>query len=229
MKSFRLVLLLLLHIQCSSFAGGRFSDCSPGMNENDEGNSSIVLMPIVANSGLGPGFGLSYEQFLGAKRSLRLVVPVAVLFQNPDVDKVYPYTASKQYRVAYLKYFSFSPGIDFTVTDPEKRVSYGFGPNLLFAFSDAKLEQLDQFDVNGVLRGFYNNIRKKTLRMGILLNNYLQMQMGRHFCFNISVGFGFWAYDRERIFSLKDESVLMDQRYPPEATLQATAGIGYRF
>lgn len=45
----------------------------------------------------------------------------------------------------------------------------------------------------------------------------------------MTVGVGFWVYDHEKIISQKEKQVLLNEAYPAKATLQASAGIGYRF
>lgn len=152
----------------------------PTLLLTDYGNNLIRFQPVVVATGLGIGWGISYERYFSQEQKFEVVVPFALMFKNASPKDNYK-NRQGAIRGNRQKYIYFHPGVKIIASNPKSKVTYGIGPNLLFGWTGTKLDYLTQFSENGQVDHYYQDVQKIAVRLGLMVNNYLDIRLNNHF------------------------------------------------
>lgn len=158
----------------------------------DYGTNIIRISPITAMD-LGVGFGLSYEKIFGNDKMVGLVLPVYLILNDGKND---PFTGSSSNNYNPKSYFYFNPGVKIYPFG-QRKVTYAVGPSLLLGYGGGSEWTYYYDPISGNTISENTDITK--LRMGMLVNNYVNFQITKGFNLGIEVGLGALYIDRERI------------------------------
>lgn len=187
--------------------------------EQDKINYGTNILSVSPFSVLdiGIGFGLSYEKIIGPEQNVGIILPVHLLF---DVENNYDYGyayANNEYNNAY---FYFTPGLKIYPFG-QRKVTYAVGPNLMFGAGGGKewrynnsTSATEQFDVTKI-------------RVGMLVNNYLNVNFTKGFNMSVQAGLGVRYIDRETASSYGMNEQTTNRGM--NVTGQFTLSLGYRF
>lgn len=183
------------------------------------GTNILRLSPISALD-IGVGFGASYEKIIGAEQMIGVVLPVYLMLENKSNYNPWP----GQYNgndAEYNAYFYFTPGVKIYPFG-QRKVTYAVGPNLVFGYGGGKEMRYDN------MYSYSELVTITKLRIGMLVNNYVNFQITPSFNLGLEAGLGVRYIDRETWDSL----VLYDNvTYSRgiNATGVFSFTIGYRF
>jgi hypothetical protein len=152
------------------------------------GTNILRISPITVMD-LGVGFGLSYEKIFGTDQMVGLVLPVYMLLN--DNNNYDPFMGSSDMNSNHT-YFYFNPGLKIYPFG-QRRVTYAVGPSLLFGTGGGTEWRYN----NNTNTNEQTDITK--LRMGMLVNNYVNFQITKGFNLGIELGLGALYIDRETI------------------------------
>lgn len=174
MKLGKATALILLLLQCTAFANGNEDKSSHKEKEQQywrSQGSNIVRLNIFGVDGMGtPSMGIEYERILDPKGSTALVLPVNIGFGRNSWE-------------ATNGAFSVSPGIKF-YPGLQRKVTYAVGPSLYFCKAEHSEWAWDP-STGGT---HINNVDRTQL--GVLIKNYLNVQLNSKFCFSVDFGLG---------------------------------------
>jgi hypothetical protein len=186
----------------------------------DYGTNIIRISPITAMD-LGVGFGLSYEKIFGTDKMVGLVLPAYLLLNDGNNE---PFLSSNSNTYDTKTYFYFNPGVKIYPFG-QRRVTYAVGPSLLLGYGGGS-EWSSYYDP---LSG--NTISESTdvskLRMGMLVNNYVNFQITKGFNLGIEVGLGALYIDRETVERPNSLSETINHGIGVTGSFSLT--LGYRF
>lgn len=136
------------------------------------GNNIIAVSPMqLADE--GAGFGISYERVLDKENNyISFYLPVTITVKRldgsiPDGDPTY----------------YFMPGIKFYPTGGKGMVRYGLAANLVYAFGSQTYETFNN--------GFSQFITEDFTKLGMIINNSLNVNPTDHLHFGLEFGLGF--------------------------------------
>lgn len=158
---------------------------------------------------------LSYERMLSADQKVSLILPVFVFF---DLAEYEPDGTPNTFT-----YYYFTPGIKF-YPDGQSNVTYALGPNLMFGYGGRTFSSpySNQFPV-----------KQRTFRLGLLVNNYFNFQIGPQVSFGITAGLGLRYLDQVKEtymdpnITAGDRSVIYNS--PLKMTGQFSLSLGFWF
>jgi hypothetical protein len=154
----------------------------------DYGTNILRLSPITAMD-IGVGFGLSYEKIFGKDQMIGLILPVYLMLESRDNYDPF-YGGGSGYDNGNNAYFYFNPGLKIYPFG-QRRVTYAVGPSLMFGYGGG---------TEWIYNGYYQEQQDITkLRMGMMVNNYVNFQITRGFNLGIEAGIGARYIDRETI------------------------------
>lgn len=174
------------------------SQAQKNSDEKVLGNNLITATPLsILDKGFG--IGLSYERIIDNEQKLAFVLPVDFIFDDL-VDNTWSNNQSNSLFYTYV-----SPGLIFYPAGL-KRVNYGVGPNLVFGYGSGNEWRMNN---NGIER--FENFTN--VRLGLMVNNYLLINMAKHISMQLNFGMGVryinsYTYDT---FNSKDPISLMGQ------------------
>lgn len=155
------------------------------------GSNIIRLSPLTALD-VGIGFGLSYEKILGKEQVIGIVLPAFLILENKEVynTPVYPGYSETRFNL----YAYFTPGIKIYPFG-QRKVTYAIGPNLLLAYGGGNdwQSRTDSFIT------YLEDVKTTRIRLGMLINNYINFQITPRFNLGVEGGLGILYYDRETI------------------------------
>lgn len=163
----------------------RLREEHPRLAAADYGSNILRIYPITAMD-VGVGFGLSYERIFGAEKMVGLVLPVHLMLE--DEGSFDPFFSGGN-GDRYNTYVYFTPGLKIYPFG-QRKVTYAVGPNLLLGYGGG--EQW-RYNYNGVSE--WTNVSK--LRIGLMVNNYVNFQIARSFNLGLEAGLGVRYIDRE--------------------------------
>lgn len=180
------------------------------------GTNILRLSPITAMD-LGVGFGLSYEKIFGKDQMVGLILPVYMLLN--DQNSYDPFNGTDD-AVNNHTYFYFNPGLKIYPFG-QRKVTYAVGPSLLFGTGGGT-----EWRFNNML-GINEQTDVTKLRMGMLVNNYVNFQITKGFNLGLELGLGALYIDRETI----DRPNVASQTYNNgiNVTGAFSLTLGYRF
>lgn len=183
------------------------------------GTNIVRISPITAMD-IGVGFGLSYEKIFGREQMVGLVLPAYLMIgaDNGGGDPIFNpgmYSSNNNNNL----YFYFNPGLKIYPFG-QRRVNYAVGPSLMFGYGGGTEWRYD---------GTYNyqeQVDVTKLRLGMLVNNYINFQLTRGFNLGVELGIGVRYIDRET-----EDRGYYRQTYNNgiNVTGQFSLTLGYRF
>jgi hypothetical protein len=182
----------------------------------DYGANILRLSPITAMD-IGVGFGLSYERILDRNQMIGLVLPVHLMLENDGDDFFNGNYNSNDDTHAYVY---FTPGLKIYPFG-QRRVTYAVGPSLMLGYGGGR-----EWRYDGSTYGQRVDVTK--LRLGMLVNNYVNFQIGTSFNLGLELGLGVRYLDRETVdYPYPYSSVTVNNGL--EATGQFSMTLGFRF
>lgn len=172
----------------------------------DYGTNVLSVAPFAALD-IGVGVGMSYEKILGADKTLGIIFPFYVMFDDFDNNSYYNNDNSSAY-------FYFAPGLK-VYPFGQRKITYAIGPNFFIGGGSSKQTT---WDING--NPYTEDISK--FRLGILVNNYLNFQFTKSFNLGLQGGLGVRYIDRETY-----DNYTNNRGITPTAQFSVT--LGYRF
>lgn len=147
----------------------------------------VRLAPITAMD-LGVGFGVSYERIIGKQQMFGIVFPVYMLLEN---KAGYDVIADRN-KTRYNTYVYFAPGLKIYPFG-QRRVTYAVGPNLMLGYGGGN-EWQSRLDMYGTEH--LEDVKTTKLRLGVLVNNYVNFQVSKVFNLGLEGGIGIRYYDK---------------------------------
>lgn len=182
---------------------------------NNYGANILRLSPITAMD-IGVGFGLSYERILDRQGMVGLVLPVHLILEN-DGDDFLNGNGDWDNTHAYVY---FTPGLKIYPFG-QRKVTYAVGPNLMLGYGGGKEWYYD---------GYYSQrVDVTRLRLGMLVNNYVNFQLGPSFNLGLELGLGVRYLDRETVDYPTFPYSNTTRNNGIEATGQFSMTLGFRF
>jgi hypothetical protein len=140
------------------------------------GNNLLSFSPVsVLDRGVGIGF--SYERMLDKEQKIAFVLPVDLIFLDPNS---YNYNSNESGKLFYTY---VSPGIIFYPAGLRK-VNYGVGPNLVVGYGNSEEWVYSTVHNSDVLNEYSN------FRMGVMINQYMLMNITKNISMQINLGLG---------------------------------------
>lgn len=145
-------------------------------------NSNFLRVSPLTALDIGVGFGASYERILGQEKVIGLILPTYLILENNG------YSSGR-----INSYIYFNPGIK-VYPFGQRKVTYAIGPNLMLGYGGGRHDVLD------MNTGTYLNNGKITrLRIGMLVNNYVNFNITPSFNLGVEAGLGVRYLDRQTI------------------------------
>lgn len=201
------------------FALGIFICLVQSTNTNAQNN--IVRFNLLTAMDIGLGPGISYERIFPNNEKIGFILPMNLLLDEKGSE----FNGGSQ----YYRYFYLSPGIKFYPFG-QKRVTYAFGPNLMFGLGGGNGIVNDYSYPYPTYPGSYDiPIKKTVFRFGVLFNNYVNFQITKEINIGMTAGLGIRYYDKEVFVKSSNSDILYNISNPYSLTGQFTVSMGYRF
>lgn len=160
---------------------------APIVQDEALGKNKIDISPFKALDS-GPGFGISYERILDKRGHFGLLLPFTMTIPE---DYYLPIIGEDSDEQMYY----FSPSLK-VYPFGQKRVTYAVGPTFLTGIGNRWEYSYDYDPKTGVTTS--NEEERKRLRMGLIINNYVNFQITQHFQIGLNAGVGPRYVDREK-------------------------------
>ncbi len=131
----------------------------------------IRISPITALD-MGAGLGMGYEKILGKDRSISIILPAYFLFDTDSYNNSYK-----------DNYIYFTPGLK-VYPFGQRKVTYALGPNLMLGYGK---ESFSDYNYN---TNQYDNTKITHLRMGVIVNNYVNFNITPVLNLGLELGLG---------------------------------------
>lgn len=184
------------------------------------GNNIISLAPMQMTNEGAAGIGLHFEHMLDKRQMFSLYVPFAVTLMrdnNNYYNGPYPLYVSDETHAFY----SIFPGIKIYPTGSNGVVRYAVGPSLAIGFGN-KYYTRELLNSQGQFLG-YQQISDDVLRLGMMINNSINITPNPHLYLGLELGIGF-TYSSTEDNYYNYSSVGLN-----EPLVQFNFKIGYRF
>ena len=183
-------------------------------------NNILRLAPISAMD-LGVGFGMSYERLLGKNKKIGIILPAHIILENKsNSDNLYD-TEERSFNT----YLYLTPGIKFYPSGHNK-VTYAIGPSLMLGISNNRTEQTTG---NNYLSQTVQTVKYRRIRMGVIMNNYVTINISPCFDLGLEGGLGFCHYDKESFSSGSDFYPNSNNQATVDLTGQFSLSLGFKF
>lgn len=152
------------------------------------GSNIVRLAPITAMD-IGVGFGVSYEKIFGDNQIFGVILPVTLLLENSTNNAMYSGAYNQD---QFNTYVYFTPGVKIYPFG-QRKVNYSVGPNLMLGYGGGK-----QWQTVTNLSGAETqvSVTSTRLRLGLMVNNYVNFQVSRLFNLGLEGGLGMRYYDK---------------------------------
>lgn len=185
----------------------------------DAVRSNIIhFSPISAIDFAGGGPGLYYERIFSKDKRMSVILPFSFMIGNNNNNGD-----------AYGMYFT--PGVKFYPFG-QRPVSYAVGPNFLLGYQFKNRYDLYTSHEDPNNPGFYisTNDQAKTtiLRLGVLINNYVNFQITKNFNMGFAIGLGVDYIDKSKT-TLMIQKTTQQSNGPIKFTGQVAYTLGFCF
>jgi len=183
------------------------------VQEEDMGKNKIDISPFKALDS-GPGFGISYERILDKNGYFGLLLPFTMTVDNSYYSPVGSETGNSDqmyYFAPTLKVYPFG----------QKRVSYAVGPTLYAGVGRHWYQFTDYNPTTQVYTS--RDEERERFRMGMIVNNFVNFQITKHFQIGLNAGVGPRYIDRDKF----DSKVYRTRGM--EITGEFNFNLGFRF
>jgi hypothetical protein len=157
-------------------------------NQMQYGTNIVRLAPITAMD-IGVGFGVSYEKIFGDNQMVGIILPVTLLLENSNNNDVYTGAYNQDH---FNTYVYFTPGVKIYPFG-QRKVNYSVGPNLMLGYGGGKQTQTV---TNAYGAETQVSVTSTRLRLGLLVNNYVNFQVSPLFNLGLEGGLGMRYYDK---------------------------------
>lgn len=164
---------------------------APMVQDEELGRNKIDISPFKALDS-GPGFGMSYERILDKNGYFGLLLPLTVTVadsyyfpvgaESSDNNEMYYFSPT-------LKVYPFG----------QKRVTYAVGPTLYAGMGKHWYNYTDYNPTTQVHTS--RDEERERFRMGMIVNNFVNFQITRHFQIGLNAGVGPRYIDRDKFES----------------------------
>jgi len=163
---------------------------SPIVQDETLGKNKIDISPFKALDS-GPGFGISYERILDKRGHFGLLLPFTMTIPEEYYFPIIGEDNDEQtyYFAPSLKVYPFG----------QKRVTYAVGPTFFTGIGNRWEYSYDYDPKTGVTTS--KEEERQRLRMGLIINNYVNFQITQHFQIGLNAGVGPRYIDREKYHS----------------------------
>lgn len=182
--------------------------------ETGTARSNYPLRAIRASSvylDAGMGLGASYEETIGREGSYGLIFPVH--FVKSRMQRTHP---SSERSASYVY---FTPGIK-AYPFGRGKVHYALGGNLLLGYGEEHVRDYDY------IYYAFNESQVKRVRIGMLWNNYLSIDLSRYWTVGLEAGLGTYYWDHGYT---KASSLSSGYANPMSLVGQVAVTLGFRF
>lgn len=185
------------------------------------GGNIISVAPINLSDD-GFGIGLAYERALDKKGIINFYLPVNWCFGSIGTNQVYnPTTGTYEYNSLNRSIVQIMPGIKFYPTGNQGKVRYGIAAQAAYYTGTKEMEQ----SIYDPFLGYYTQIGNANIqKLGILVNNSLNMFPNPHVFIGIDLGLGLTYVNKEE--NLTTGTM---QEWGTAQLAQFNFRIGYRF
>ncbi|MBL7718739.1 MAG: hypothetical protein JNL72_07880 [Flavipsychrobacter sp.] len=200
-------------------SGSRETTTSRKPGKKIEYGSNVVTVALVNLNDEGFGFGAAYERALDKKGILSFYLPV-----NVALGGLGNYTSSTSGTTSSFNraIWQIMPGIKFYPTGSKGKVRYAVGPQLSYE-TGYKEEWQTIYDPQTFMS--YQRYDKLDVRkLGILVNNSLNMSPNEHMIIGLDLGLGFTYMNKK-----EDASSGVMREWGTRQLAQFNFRIGYRF
>jgi len=141
------------------------------------GRNLFSLSPIQMSERTPTGIGVQYERFIGSSNKLSLYFPFSYSFGQSD-----PCDPTVRARIFYAY-----PGVKFYPAGYKHRITYSFGPSLVFGRGTTNC---DCGGTEAVTEDVKPKEYKPVTEMGAIINNSVNVQATGHLYFGGEIGIG---------------------------------------
>lgn len=197
---------------------------TPPSSPDQQYKTNIVRVSPTTAMDVGVGFGAGYEKIIGKAQMIGIVLPVYMLLEKKNN---YSFNADLK-GSKYYTYVYFTPGIKIYPMG-QRKVTYAIGPNLMIGYGGGNDWQY-QVEPDGS-RHLYN-IKTTRWRVGLLVNNYVNIQVSQSFNLGLEGGLGFRYLDRVTFSGSESYASYAgngDLNSGLDITGQFSLTLGYRF
>jgi hypothetical protein len=181
------------------------------------GKNIISLAPIQFTNTSVTGVGLHYERQIDKRGFLSFYLPLAFSFRNEEYYD--GYTSSYDHR-SYQMFWMY-PGVKFYPAGSLHRVTYSVGPSVAIGMGREPVSRSEYDPVTGYYRNI--NTTEGAFRMGLVINNGLNIQPTPKFYIGLELGLGIpYLHTTD-----SDHTYGMD--IDDEPVVQFNFKLGYRF
>ncbi|HYD20406.1 MAG TPA: hypothetical protein VEB40_02940 [Flavipsychrobacter sp.] len=187
-----------------------------------EYGSNIISAALINLSDDGFGVGLAYERALDKKGIINFYLPVNMCFSSIAGNEVYnPTTGTYDYNMLSRRVFQIMPGVKFYPTGNQGKVRYGIAAQLAY-YTGTK--EVEQYLYSPLYSSYYQTGNAQVQKLGILVNNSLNMFPTAHVFIGIDLGLGL-------TYMNKEENLMTGkmQELGTAQLAQFNFRIGYRF
>lgn len=186
---------------------------SPMVQDEPMGRNKVDFSAFKALDS-GPGFGISYERILDKNGYFGLLLPFTLTISDSYYFPIGSETSNNE------EMYYFSPGLK-VYPFGQKRVTYAVGPTL---YAGAGKRWHNYTDYNPTTQVYTSREEERErFRMGMIVNNYVNFQITKHFQIGLNAGLGPRYIDREKFQSTTYKTRGM------EITGEFNFNLGFRF
>jgi hypothetical protein len=188
MSRIKTISAVVAAVLITSAVYGQQSAVQGGKVNMNYGSNIVRIAPITAMD-IGVGFGFGYEKLFGADQNIGVILPFNILLENRNNNDFYSGAYNED---RFNTYIYFTPGVKFYPFG-QRKVTYAVGPNLMLGYGANKQWQTYS-DVYGVV--YLEDVTTTRVRLGLLINNYVNFQVSRLFSLGLEGGLGMRYYDK---------------------------------
>jgi len=181
------------------------------------GKNIIALAPIQFTNTSVTGVGLHYERQIDKRGIFSFYLPLVYSFKT---EEYYNGNTNNYDHRSYSMFWAY-PGIKFYPAGSKHRVTYSVGPSIAIGAGEEPVNRTEYDPVTG----YYRNVNgtQSAFRMGLIVNNGLNIQPTPNFYIGLELGLGIpYIYS-----SSSDNTYNMDVTNEP--MVQFNFKLGYRF
>lgn len=186
---------------------------SPVVQDEPMGRNKVDFSAFKALDS-GPGFGISYERILDKNGYFGLLLPFTVTISDSYYFPIGLETSNNE------EMYYFSPSLKIYPFG-QKRVTYAIGPTL-YAGVGKRWYNYTDYNPTTQVHTSHEEERER-FRMGMIVNNYVNFQITKHFHIGLNAGVGPRYIDREKFQSTTYKTRGM------EITGEFNFNLGFRF
>ncbi|MFT4061260.1 MAG: hypothetical protein QM642_02770 [Edaphocola sp.] len=169
-------------------AGNSKAQMADNGNTPNHNKRNIVRLAPLAAMDVGFGFGFGYERYLNKSKTFSAVMPLYLILENRANSDSYGVANSQNNFNAYCY---ANPGLKWYVSHGGK-LHYALGPSVMLGYGGSN--DLQTYTANGTT--YYQDAKTSKVKLGVLLNNYVQYVFGRRFELGLEGGLGLKYLDK---------------------------------